>query len=366
MFNNCLKQLLVSLFYTYISLFAGLHIKEEDYSDKVEDYPKFSSKSTTQTHILHHIKEVFHDHISQLGENLKKIPIIFDRSNELYNSPRHKKITFILPISGRYSTFIRFLKVYEEVCIRNMENSRLITVLYRSRTEPLDYDKSLHLLANLKNKYVKSDISIIEMPGHFSRAPALQQGTDLCSDEDLMFFVDVDIVFNSDALLRIRLNTIRHRQLYFPIVYSQYDPKIVYSAEYNENGQESKPMNEFAINEKNGIWRQFGFGIASVYKSDFLKLRGFNTNITGWGFEDVEFYHNVIKSKTKFMRTPDPGLIHIYHPVQCDENLNKTQKEMCLGTKISMFGSLYNLEQYVKKHPEILEKARNNIHNGPG
>lgn len=301
---------------------------------------------------------MFGEHISYLGENLIKLPSIFDTTEDFSAIPKNEKISFILPLSGRYETLVRFLKIYETVCLRNSENTRLIIVLFKNSVEIADYQKSLDLIDNLRNQYLRSDILVDKIPGLFSRGLALQKGTEKCQKNDLMFFIDVDIVFNADALLRVRLNTITHKQIYFPIVYSQYNPKIVYSKDFNEDGPQIKPDNEFLINKKNGIWRQFGFGIASVYKSDFERIGGFNTNITGWGFEDVDFYHNAIKSKTIILRSPDPGLIHVFHPVTCDNNLNKTQKDMCLGTKISMFGSLYNLEQYVKKHPEILESRQ--------
>lgn len=345
---------------------SGLHIREEDYLDTSKMYQKPSTQSSTSPELLHQIKEVFHEHISYLGKNLKKIPNIFDSFNDLTDNPKTKKISFILPLSGRYSTLVRFIKIYENVCLKNSENTKLIIVLFKNKVELNDYQKSIDLIENLQNKYLRSDVILYEVPGLFSRALALQKGTDLCTDEDLMFFVDVDIIFNSEALLRIRLNTIKYKQLYFPIVYSQYDPNIVYNIEFNEN-IETKPSNDFVINEKNGIWRQFGFGIASIYKSDFSQIGGLNTNITGWGFEDVEFYHNVIKSKRKIIRSPDPGLIHVFHPVECDNNLNKTQRDMCLGTKISMLGSIYNLEQYVHKHPGLLDKMRNiKEQNSPG
>lgn len=332
-----------------------MHIREVNYNENQEVHLS-TSTPVAEKKLIHHIHYVINEGLSQIGENLKKLPIFI---SDDYNtsSQTSVKINFILPLSGRFTTFVRFMKVYEEVCIKNLQRTALIIVLYRSDQEPEDYEKTLSEVNKYKSRY-KSDISILEIPGAFSRAQALQQGTTLCSLEDLMFFIDVDIIFNSDALLRIRFNSIRNKQLYFPIVFSQYDPKVVYSYEFNAYDVPSQ--NDFYISDKTGFWRQFGFGIVGIYKSDFVKLGGFNTNITGWGLEDVNFYENVIKSKINFIRAPDSGLIHIFHKIECDEKLTDTQKNMCLGTKASMLGSTFNLEQYIQKHKGILDLSTKN------
>jgi Chondroitin N-acetylgalactosaminyltransferase. len=82
---------------------------------------------------------------------------------------------------------------------------------------------------------------------------------------DLLFFIDVDILFTAHALERIRRNTLRARQVYFPVVYSQYDPALVYSS--------NAAPDHYRISEEGGYWRTFGFGIAACYKTDFDKVR---------------------------------------------------------------------------------------------
>lgn len=352
-----LPQSYSNIFFTFLS---GIHIREITYNTTQCCHP---TSESNERKLLHQLHSALNEGLSHIGENLKKLPL-FDDPNEDTNPQRHTKIHFILPLSGRFSTFLRFMKIYEEICIKNQQKTTLTIVLYRSQKEPDDFAKTVDLVDSYKSKYRKSDISVVEMSGAFSRASALQEGTKLCSLDDLMFFIDVDIVFNTDALLRIRFNTIKGRQLYFPIVYSQYDPELVYSLEFNRF-QVKRVEDDFFIDERNGFWRQFGFGIVGIYRSDFVRLGGFDTNITGWGFEDVHLYEEVIKKKVRFMRTPDPGLVHVYHPVECDSNLKDTQKEMCLGTKASMLGSTYNLEQYIRKHSDILKRAEK-AQEGPG
>lgn len=72
-------------------------------------------------------------------------------------------------------------------------------------------------------------------------------------------------------------------QVYFPVVFSEFDPAVVYGAGV------SAPSH-FLVTRDSGYWRQFGFGIASAYRSDVEAAGGFNTAIRGWGKEDVDLF----------------------------------------------------------------------------
>lgn len=165
-----------------------------------------------------------------------------------------------------------------------------------------------------------------------------------------MFFIDVDIVFTESALYRIRANTLLGRQIYFPVVFSQYDPKVVHE---DTRGQE-----RFTISETSGYWRQFGFGIVSLYKQDYSKVGGFDLSIEGWGKEDVDFYEKVVKSNMKIFRAADKDLVHIYHDVECSKNLSDTQWSMCMGTKADTYAGIDTLAEMIYENPEILRFAK--------
>lgn len=171
-----------------------------------------------------------------------------------------KIINFILPLSGRYEIFERFLRNYEEVCIKQGERTRLLVILFPHKKED-SFNKTISLVSLLKYRYPSTEINVIENWGNFSRAKALEIGVSKMRNEDLMFFVDVDIVFTRSALIRIRLNTVINLRIYFPVVFSQYDPNIIYG--------DKREKTEFMINDKSGYWRQFGFGIVTLYKADY-------------------------------------------------------------------------------------------------
>lgn len=114
----------------------------------------------------------------------------------------------------------------------------------------------------------------------------------------------------------------------------------------------------------------------SIYKCDILnnKVQGFVTDIKGWGLEDVKFLERILESshqqqnqlllniadgKTtatidsefqninlKVFRSTDPSLVHIYHPIICDKNLDEIQYKMCLGTQANTQLGSYKLIKY--------------------
>ncbi|KAG7206699.1 hypothetical protein KM043_000373 [Ampulex compressa] len=276
------------------------------------------------------------------------------------NPVEGKVIHFVLPLSGRYDVFQRFLQNYEEICLTSGEKTTLLVVLYRHRTED-SFNRTIDLVERLKYKYRNAMIDVLAATGTFSRARALDRGVSRMKDEDLLFFVDVDIVFTNSALYRIRVNTIRSKQMYFPVVFSQYDPRVVYG--------DSKEHDKFTINDHTGYWRQFGFGIVSLYKKDYREVGGFDLSIQGWGKEDVDFFEKVVKSDIKVFRAADKNLVHVYHDVECSKELSESQMAMCMGTKADTYAGVEKLAQIIYDNPDILRfaKARRlNSTNGVG
>ncbi|XP_001807794.1 chondroitin sulfate synthase 1 isoform X2 [Tribolium castaneum] len=283
----------------------------------VREITKASPSSVAVPKIVKHIISTF-----------EKIPPIFP---SITAKNQRQTVNFIVPLSGRFDTFRRFLRLYEDICIKGGEETRLFVILYQS----VGFEASARAIEGLQGRYLNSGVSVVYVNESFSRAKALENGLKFVSDDDLVLFIDVDMVFDARSLQRVRQNTVKGRSVYFPIVYSLFDPRIT--------------NRSLGIDEESGFWRQFGFGIVSIFKNDYKKLGGFNLNISGWGFEDVAFYDTAIQSDLRIVRSADPGLVHVYHPIHCDINLDSNQRNMCLGTQANMLGSRKQLEAIFRR-----------------
>ncbi|KAJ8304547.1 hypothetical protein KUTeg_018130 [Tegillarca granosa] len=280
-----------------------------------------------------------------MGSNSESV-----NSNKLYET-----VHFILPLSGRLQIFQRFLSNYEDICLKTKEKSQLHVVLFNNETDTATVDKLIDMIGSYQKKYGGSNIEIIYADGPFARARALDLGASQCGPDSLLFFVDVDIVLSRDILTRLRLNTKQGVQVYYPIVFSQYDPEVIC-------GGHTKNCH---IDWQNftgdmGYWRSFGYGIASMYGSDLKAVGGFDTTIQGWGKEDVDLYSKFSQSNITVFRSIDTGMVHAFHPVFCDSNLIDAQYQMCIGSKASSYGSVRQLANIIQKRPEIYNRKVKN------
>nr|XP_027232086.1 chondroitin sulfate synthase 1-like [Penaeus vannamei] len=266
-----------------------------------------------------------------------------------------KKINFILPLAGRFSIFQRFMDDFKRVCLEGEENVRLVVVSFRSPPGQEDTTENVEaLISSLQLDYPEVPMSVLQANTSFARALALELGAGQCEENDLMLFIDVDMTFTPGALDRIRLHTVQGIQIYYPIVFSEFDPSVT------RKGGKGETYDHNLIDEEVGYWRAFGFGIVSMYKSELLMAGGLDTSILGWGQEDVDLFEKVLKKKIQVFRAADPGLVHIFHHVDCDHNLVTNQYQMCQGTRYSTYGATHSLAKTIIDNPEILAYKRRN------
>lgn len=313
---------------------------------------------------------------------LQNLPNVLKWGDDSSEYPVYdRRIHFILPLSGRQETFGRFMRNYEDIVLKTNEAVSLIVVVYLDTNSPTDYKSTEDLVNYYINMYGK-DIKLVMMGTEiFSRGAALTEGLKLCSSDDLVFFIDVDMMFNFDTLRRIRIHTIKYHQVYFPVVFSEYNNEVVNGDDYNtllgdkvvdepnpeemegDEPEEEEPKTEKelinlkyskGIRNELGYFRQYGFGILAMYKCDFERVGGFDLKIKGWGMEDVQMFETLIKSNLSVFRAADDSLIHIFHSVACDKTLEKPQFLMCLGTKASTYGSEKQMIYYMINHPDVL------------
>ena len=299
------------------------------------------------------------------NDNEKKLLIrvestsLLIQKNNLFSSSLEsdKTINFILPVYERHLTFKRFLSYYEETCLKQNESTTLTVVLFQpnmsneTADQLIKKNENFKYFIKLKNRFSKNFLSLryIFSFKNFSRSLARNLGSASFSEDSLIFFIDLDMIFNRDLLSRIRLNTIKGKQVYFPIVFSQYNSKFISSLSFGDNLQ---------INSDFGFWRHFGYGMVSVFKSDFDRIGKFKTKFTEWGGEDADLYNRFKVSNMTIFRAIEPGLVHVYHDFHCNLIKNLSQRNSCFRSSSQTYGSkntLFSLieNQFLKKNYSI-------------
>ncbi|XP_035687961.1 chondroitin sulfate synthase 1-like [Branchiostoma floridae] len=189
------------------------------------------------------------------------------RMLSLQNVAQQTVVHFIVPLSRVTDRLRDFMKVYEKVCLESGAAVSLLGVLFRDSPED---QTSL-------DQYVEAD-------GEFSRAVGLDTGARQLAPDALLFFCDIDVDFDQGFLQRCRNNAEVGRQVFYPAVFSQYDPDLVME------GIPGKPK---------------------------------PTNL-----RDINKYNDV---KNMVFRAMDPALVHRYHAKTCDPDLTRDQYRMCVG-----------------------------------
>uniref|UniRef100_A0A7M6DP24 Hexosyltransferase n=1 Tax=Clytia hemisphaerica TaxID=252671 RepID=A0A7M6DP24_9CNID len=174
-------------------------------------------------------------------QGIRKIgkPETIDTSNEIIN--------IIIPLSGRIDKFIAFMDRLVGVGIRQ-DRRIFITVVYfgmEGREEVKKY------FLKMSKEETFEDYKVIFTKEEFNRGRGLQKGAKSWKKGNvLMFFCDIDIYFDSSFLERCRLHTSPGSKIYYPVVFSQYNPSIIYG------GRDPPSLKEqMNILPESGFWR---------------------------------------------------------------------------------------------------------------
>ncbi|CAL8278975.1 unnamed protein product [Merluccius merluccius] len=235
-------------------------------------------------------------------------------------------INIVVPLSRRTDTFKQFMQNFREVCVRQ-DGLIHLTVVYFGKEQVAEVRT---ILENTSREDHFKNYTLLQLDEEFSRGRGLDVGARAWKGGNvLLFFCDVDIYFTADFLTTCRLNTLPGKKVFYPVLFSQYNPTLIYG------GPDHIPpvQQQLVIKKDTGFWRDFGYGMTCQYRSDFVNIGGFDVDIKGWGGEDVHLYRKYLHSNLLVVRAPSRGLFHLWHEKHCADELRPDQYRMCMQTK---------------------------------
>lgn len=256
--------------YTLDDFLEGLYRSEPTTGTQYELY--FRTKSGNKSHQDHHSS-----HANSGGSYTKVVlmrpfaPLQTISSEALPMAREKELIHIILPLSGRTATFQSFMDKFVKIALKNDRRVHL-TVVYFGEEGLSEARAIMSRVLMMRNSGGNANnLRLLALNETFSRSKGLRVGAERAwstvpgkePKDVLLFMCDVDIVFSARFLDRCRWNTKPGKKVYYPVVFSLYNPHVVYTLQ----GKEVPPeTDQLVISRDTGFWRDFGYGMTCQYR----------------------------------------------------------------------------------------------------
>ncbi|XP_038047360.1 chondroitin sulfate glucuronyltransferase-like [Patiria miniata] len=292
---------------------------------------------------------------------LNKVEIVF-----MPYVTEYTQVTIIVPVvSGSQEQVRVFLDNYARICLETRDKSAVMLIFVYTPTEAMTmatediYSANKGYVSYLERKYPGSHLSWISVKTSLPSPIAIMDVVSKKFASDTLFlFTNANMEIAAEFLNRVRMNTIAGWQVFFPIPFSQYDPKIIYADLPNPN--------RIDISKTAGHFDTYLFEHASFYNSDYMNARklwdekhpGSETDHIQ---SDLDLFEMFLSTKLHTFRAVDPALKLHYHQRICQPSLKEEQYQRCLEGRAVGLASKAQLAMLVLEQQQKLAAEKGNI-----